>query len=165
MGSGLVNVSKPKIVGPNTFPKGRRNTTGMNSKIEEMFVFAHIGKQYSQRENMQHLEDHNAYLTEEKKGKGRGQGLMVRGRGRRRGNLQSSPKNISPSNISSSLSLMGPSRKMIILSWNVRGLEKPHNFRALQRLNAYSPNIIFLMETKRRRRKMTMTRLCNTFRL
>lgn len=91
MGSGLVNVSKPKIVRPNTFPKGRRNTTGMNSKIEEMFVFAHLGKQYSQRENMQHLEDHNAYLTEEKKGKGRGQGFMVRSRGRRRGNLQSSP--------------------------------------------------------------------------
>lgn len=45
---------------------------------------------------------------------------------------------------------------MIGVSWNVRGLGNPHNFRALKRfLRAKDPDLVFLMETKKSKAEMT----------
>lgn len=48
---------------------------------------------------------------------------------------------------------------MIGVSWNVRGLGNPHNFRALKKfLQEKDPDLVFLMETKKS--KIEMADIC-----
>ena len=50
---------------------------------------------------------------------------------------------------------------MIILSWNVRGLGDSHKFQSLSRLlRAHLPDVMFIMETKKREEDMVNT--CNS---